>query len=171
MSPVLPPLAPDAASALPVIATDLKAIDTMAVESFAVFCFADVRPLFGAAQVLDWRLSGRLSRALERGHVEGKGGEVVLLPGEGRNKRRRVFLFGLGEAAKADRALMRGVVKNAFTCLAQAGARDAAFVAPAAGAKGELEAEFLQALAEELSGQVRTVLVSPPPEPRAQKSH
>ena len=157
-----PGLAPDVAALSPFVAADLNAVDDMAAEAVAVFCFSDVRPLAGAAEILDWRLSGRLSRALERGLVSGALGEVTLLPVMAR-RRRRVFLFGLGEVRATDRAVFRKVGREAMVTLTEAGALGVALVAPAARDELEVEAEFLRAVAEELKGQVLTVLVAPRP--------
>jgi hypothetical protein len=156
-------LAPDLVSALPTIHADLKAIDAMTAEALAVFCFADVRPLAGAAEMLDWRVGGRLSRALERGLLSGALGESALMPTAGRC-RRRVFMFGLGAVATADRATFKTVCRESMETLRRAGAAGAAFVAPATRHDPEIEAEFLRAIAEELKGQVRTVLVSLAPD-------
>ena len=153
-------LTPDLVSALPLVPAELKAIDSMSTEALAVFCFSDVRPLAGAAEMLDWRMGGRLSRALERGLINGTRGESALLPCEAR-RRRRIFVFGLGEVRAADQALFRAVSREAMDALQRAGASGAVFVAAATRQDVEVEATFLRAIAEELGGQVRTVLVSP----------
>ncbi len=152
-------LAPDLAS-LPVVPADLSTLDRLVTDALAVFCFSDVRPLLGAAAMLDWRLCGRLSRALERGHVTGARGEVALLPTSTRRKR-RVFVFGLGPRRTADRRVFREACREAARVLRSASAMDAAYVAPLASQDRDLEGEFLRGLSEELAGKVSTILVAP----------
>jgi len=57
--------------------------------------WADVRPLRGAAGLLDWRLNGRLSRLLREGRLEGVIGEKLLFFTT-RVPWRRVLTIGLG---------------------------------------------------------------------------
>jgi hypothetical protein len=47
-------------------------------DALVVPLWTDVRPLRGAAGLLDWRLNGRLSQLLREGRVEGATGEKLL---------------------------------------------------------------------------------------------
>jgi leucyl aminopeptidase len=58
--------------------------------------WADVRPLRGAAGLLDWRLNGRLSRLLREGRLEGTPGEKLLFLTT-RVPWSRVLTIGLGQ--------------------------------------------------------------------------
>lgn len=69
-------------------------------ELLAVPVFADVRPLRGAAGLLDWRLNGWLSRCLRDERFQGAPGEKLLLPGR-RIPWRAVLAIGAGAAADA----------------------------------------------------------------------
>lgn len=83
------------------LAASLDALDALSgVESLCCFVTEDERPLSGAAGFLDWRLCGELSRVLRSGFFIGRPGERLLLPSSGRVPARRLFLVGLGPAAK-----------------------------------------------------------------------
>ena len=148
----------DLASRVPLVRLTLGALDQLTDESLAVFCFADVRPLCGAAGVVDWRLCGQISRAIERGHFGGGDGELVLLPSRAR-QRRRVFLFGLGGWRDCDRGRFRQAVSQAHSVLRRAGVKDIVLVAPDAPEATDVEAEFVRAVAEEPSHDVARILV------------
>ena len=47
-------------------------------DALVVPLWADVRPLRGAAGLLDWRLNGRLSQLLREGRLLGAAGEKLL---------------------------------------------------------------------------------------------
>jgi hypothetical protein len=75
-------------------------------ESLALSFFDDERPLRGAAGLADWRLCGRLSRLIVKGHCKGGTGESLMMPAGPRLPFERIFLFGLGASdALDDKAL------------------------------------------------------------------
>ena len=74
----------------------LQAVDALDCESVAIAICSDVRPLAGLAGVRDWRMCGRLSDLLRKGHVSGKAREQVLIPTLGMIPPKRIFLFGWG---------------------------------------------------------------------------
>ena len=57
--------------------------------------WSDVRPLRGAAGLLDWRLCGKVSQMLREGRVAGSVGEKLLLL-TGRVRWRRILGIGAG---------------------------------------------------------------------------
>jgi Cytosol aminopeptidase family, N-terminal domain len=59
-------------------------VDRMEGEVVAALFFEDVRPLFGAAALLDWRLNGRLTDMLLKKEVTGRAGEHVLVANNGK---------------------------------------------------------------------------------------
>jgi hypothetical protein len=65
----------------------------------AVGLWSDVRPLRGAAGLLDWRLDGRLSSLIVAGHLTGAEGEQLLVPVGHRLAWRFALAAGLGAAA------------------------------------------------------------------------
>lgn len=60
--------------------------------------WTDVRPLRGAAGLLDWRLCGRLSHWLREGRLDGSTGEKLLVPTT-RLPWRAILLVGVGQLA------------------------------------------------------------------------
>lgn len=72
------------------------ALDTLEVETLALFLLTDGRPLRGAAGIVDWRLCGELSRALMSGGLTGQLGERLLMPTNGRIGAKRLLVFGAG---------------------------------------------------------------------------
>jgi hypothetical protein len=142
-----------------VLVGDLAALDELEAEAIGVFCWSDVRPLVGAAGYLDWRLSGALSRTLEKQLFDARRSEVMLLPAAGRLKVRRVFVFGLGPTSEAGGTALRHACRRAYDVMARAGVHRMVLAAPGARRRPELEQSFLSALAEELPGRIDVVLV------------
>jgi hypothetical protein len=78
--------------------------------------WTDVRPLRGAAGLLDWRMCGRLSGWMMAGKVTGADGEQTLFPSGNRLAWRLVLAAGAGARAdfseKRLRALVRRLLKT-----------------------------------------------------------
>jgi len=107
----------------------MEALDQADAEALCLFVSEDERPLTGLAGLVDWRLSGRLSRMIRAGLVIGAAGEALLTPPGMRLAFKKLFLFGLG-TARADEELA-GRLADALRRLAQAGVKDAALQLPA----------------------------------------
>jgi len=107
----------------------MEAVDQADAEALCLFVAADERPLTGLAGLADWRLCGRLSRMLRSGIVTGAGGEALLTPPGSRLSFKKLFVFGLGDAASEDELATR--MAEALRKLAHAGVRDAALQLPA----------------------------------------
>lgn len=103
------------------------ALDTLEVETLALFLPADRRPLRGAAGIIDWRLCGELSRALISGGLTGKLGERLLMPTHGRVGARRLIVFGAGPSGTPLAAAELG---RCLTVARKAGASDLAVELP-----------------------------------------
>jgi hypothetical protein len=58
--------------------------------------FEDVRPLRGSTSLIDWRLNGRLSDLILKGHLSGHFQEALIMPSQGRLSTKDILLFGLG---------------------------------------------------------------------------
>jgi hypothetical protein len=58
--------------------------------------FADERPLRGAAGLVDWRMSGYLSRLLLARRLSGEANETTLVATQGRVRSGAILLVGLG---------------------------------------------------------------------------
>jgi hypothetical protein len=104
----------------------LPVLDALDVDSVAAFVGAE-RPLAGMASLLDWRLAGAVSRAIEAGTVTPEHGEALLLPVGGRLRASRAFLFGVDDPAPRPAAL---AVRRACEALRRAGARAVALSLP-----------------------------------------
>jgi hypothetical protein len=93
------------ARVLEVAAAPLEAI---AADLAVVPCFADDRPLVGAAGRADWRLCGALSHLVQGGWIRGSDGEAALVPSLGGIAAPRVMALGLGLRGEfGDAALAR----------------------------------------------------------------
>jgi hypothetical protein len=83
---------------------------------FVVPIWSDVRPLRGAAGLLDWRLNGRLSDCLREERFAGERAERLLLPTK-RIPWRAVLALGLGATRDFDEARFRDTLDCAFTVM------------------------------------------------------
>jgi hypothetical protein len=83
---------------------------------FVVPVGSDVRPLRGAAGLLDWRLNGRLSACLRDERFTGEPAERLLLPTK-RIPWRAVLALGVGAARDFDEARFRSVLDQAFAVI------------------------------------------------------
>jgi hypothetical protein len=83
---------------------------------FVVPVWSDVRPLRGAAGLLDWRLNGRLSQCLRDERFTGEPAERLLLPTR-RIPWRAILALGLGSARDFDDDRFRGALDTAFTVM------------------------------------------------------
>ncbi len=93
----------------------------------AVGFYTDLRPLRGAAGLLDWRFDGRLSTLIVGGNLSGVEGEQLLMPSNDRLPWRWTLAFGLGPSAELDdaraaRAIQRTLRTMRGLGLAAAGA-------------------------------------------------
>ena len=135
----------------------MEALDQADAEALCLFVSEDERPLTGLAGLVDWRLSGRLSRMIRAGLVIGAAGEALLTPPGMRLAFKKLFVFGLG-GARTDQELAARLA-DAMRRLAQAGVRDAALQLPArlAPERG------VQTLMEADGALVRALVFTPEP--------
>jgi len=91
--------------------------------------WSDVRPLRGAAGLLDWRLCGRLSQMLREGRFSGTPGEKLLLA-TGRIPWQRVLALGVGESVAFDNDAFRSAIDCAIEALRKLGASSLAIALP-----------------------------------------
>ena len=109
---------------------DLRRLDAVESEVLALPFFADLRPLRGAAGLVDWRLCGFLSKLLIRGRIDGRPGELTLLPGSGRLAVDKVLLVGLGTEASFDAHRFDRIVGEILAALTLARVRSAVLELP-----------------------------------------
>lgn len=60
--------------------------------------FENVRPLRGSTSLIDWRLNGRLSELIVKGHISGHFKESLIMPSQSRLATKDIFIFGLGDS-------------------------------------------------------------------------
>jgi hypothetical protein len=91
--------------------------------------WSDVRPLRGAAGLLDWRLCGRLSQMIRDGRVLGAPREKLLLV-TNRIPWRRVLAIGVGVSTAFDEDAFRSTIDCSLQALRGIGASSVAMALP-----------------------------------------
>jgi hypothetical protein len=144
-----------------VVELSLAALDALEVEAVAVLVGAE-RPLQGLPGLVDWRLCGALTRALQGGLYQAAPDEALLLPTDGRLRARRVVALGLPVPNLPDQ--FAAAARRACEVLARAGCHGFATALPSLeGGDARLAARlWLEAMAA--SSLARLVLLG---EPRA----
>lgn len=93
-------------------APDSKSLDILHSEAILLPFFSDERPLTGALGLIDWRMCGFVSRLIQKGVVQGRLGETVLVPLQPRFASHKLFLFGLGPRDSFDPGLQQSVIER-----------------------------------------------------------
>lgn len=112
------------------VPADLRRFDALRSEALAIPFFEDERPLAGALGLVDWRLSGFLSRLILRGRISGRAGESVLLPARPRLSFEKLFLYGLGPRSDFDERVLRDATSRMLGALSKARVRASVLVLP-----------------------------------------
>ena len=99
-------------------------------DAVCVPVWTDVRPLRGAAGLLDWRMCGRLSAMLASGKVTGAEGEQTLFPSAHRLPWRLVLALGVGPRRDFSERRFQACVQRAFEAVRGLGARRLALALP-----------------------------------------
>jgi hypothetical protein len=89
---------------------ELRRLDDASVELCACAIWSDERPMRGFAELIDWRLGGRLSALLKSDFVRGEVGETLLIPGKPHVPFEKVLVMGLGSRAGFGEAAFRAAV-------------------------------------------------------------
>ena len=118
-----------------IVQRDLEHLDQLDSDTLLLFLPEDDGPLVGLAGLVDWRLTGRLSRYLVRGWLSGEKGEKLLMPSHGRVPVDRLVGVGIG---KPDALTMDSIEELAS--LAGRTLADARSAAAACAVPGEPEA-------------------------------
>ncbi len=95
--------------------------DRMEGKVVAALYFEDVRPLRGAAALLDWRLNGRLTGMLLENEVDGHAGEHVLVDNNGKLAADWVLFVGGGSWRELDIVRYRAVLRLLLKVCSEAG--------------------------------------------------
>ena len=118
---------------------DLRRLEGLKGEAMCVPLFQDERPLRGAGGLVDWRLSGRLSRLLLDARLVGERGEKLLLPARPKLPFDKLFLFGLGKREGFDAEVFGATVRIVLETLEKARVRSSVWVLPGR-AQGRIDA-------------------------------
>jgi hypothetical protein len=92
------------------LAPDARQLDEANVELCACSIWTDQRPMHGLAELLDWRLGGRLSALLKSGFVTGERQELLLVPGRPHTPFEKILVAGLGARGMFDDAAFQEAV-------------------------------------------------------------
>jgi hypothetical protein len=98
-------------------------------DALVVPVWSDVRPLRGAAGLLDWRLCGKLSKMIRQGRLAGTTGEKLLLV-TNRVPWQRVLAVGVGESIAFDDGTFRVAADCCLDTLRRIGIRSLAIAFP-----------------------------------------
>jgi hypothetical protein len=112
------------------VAPSLRRLDLAGTEVLVAALSSDERPPHGTAGLVDWRLSGRISRLLLRGFATGEPGEVLLVPGKPKLPFDKVLLFGIGATTTFDEARFRAALEKMLGTLEGLRARTAVVELP-----------------------------------------
>src|SRR3954469_2254137 len=125
-----PPLALPAGLEVALLPLELARWDQAAGgDLFAVPVPTDVRPLRGAAGLLDWRLNGRLSTCLRQERFRGAFLEKLLWPTQ-RIRGRAVLGVRVGASASFDEGCFRAALAVGFQVLRGLGNHEMAVALP-----------------------------------------
>ncbi len=116
----------------------------------------DERPLRGLAALIDWRLSGGLSKLLRSGYCTGAAGEAVLMPARCGLPAERMLLAGLGAASDLTPARARGAAHALVRVALRLSPRDVVVALPACASDREIAEGLLVGVVEGLGGSVPT---------------
>jgi hypothetical protein len=122
------------------VAPDLRRLDEVSSEVVVCGIWRDKRPLTGLANLLDWRLAGRLSRLAKKGFLVGDVGEVLALPARPRLPFDKLLVCGLGPRASFGEPTFRTVLARALDALTGLSVKKAVIELPGRG-DGGLDAE------------------------------
>jgi leucyl aminopeptidase len=98
-------------------------------DALVVPVWTDIRPLRGAAGLLDWRLCGKLSQMLRDGRFTGATGEKLLLA-TNRVVWQRVLAMGVGESSTFGEDGLRSAIDCCLETLRRLGTRSIAIAFP-----------------------------------------
>jgi hypothetical protein len=105
------------------VTPELARLDEIDSEVLACAVWSDTRPAHGLAGLCDFRLAGRISELLRRGHVTGDLGEAVMLPGKPKLTFDKVLLFGAGPRALFSEDTFKRVVHQMLSTMEGLSAR------------------------------------------------
>jgi hypothetical protein len=109
---------------------NLRRLELSATEVLVATLVQRERPPHGVAGLVDWRLSGRLSRLIVDGFASGAEGEILLVPGKPTLPFDKIVLFGVGPAETFGESTFGRVIENMLETLEGLRARTAVVELP-----------------------------------------
>ncbi len=134
------------------VAPDLRRLDEVGSEVVVCGIWREARPLTGLASLLDWRLTGRLSRLAKQGFLVGEVGEVLVLPCRPRLPFDKLLVCGLGPRASFGDTTFRTVLARALDALTGLSVKKAVVELPGRGDEG-VDAEHAAEILLDLIGE------------------
>jgi len=95
-----------------------RPLDRIPTDIAIIPVFEDVRPLRGAAGLIDWRLNGYISRLILEKRFTGEFEDVLLMPTGKRLLARQLVLFGVGPRQDFNDYLLPAVYRRILTMIA-----------------------------------------------------
>ena len=99
----------------------LESVDKLSADGLLLFVAQDERPLQGLAGLVDWRLSGGVSRLLKKAWITGEVAEHVLTPGATDVGVERILAIGLGPSDEVTADSLEAAVARAAGAATTAG--------------------------------------------------
>lgn len=112
------------------ITPNLRSLDLAGTEVLVAPLCKGEHPPRGVTGLLDWRLSGRISRLIQQGFATGELGEVLLLPGRPKLAFDKMVLFGIGKPEAFSELVFRATVHRILNTLEGLKARSAVVELP-----------------------------------------
>jgi hypothetical protein len=119
----------------------------------AVYIWNNVRPLRGAAGLIDWRLSGKLSSLIQSGRLTGADGEQLLLPTGGRLPWSVAMVMGLGARAGFSATRFRAAVRRFVSTTRGLDVHDVALAPPGRDVNVLPSRRAVELLLDEIGGE------------------
>lgn len=117
------------------VAPSLRRLDLSGTEVLVAGLVKGERPPQGVAGLVDWRLSGRISRMILSGFADGELGDVLLVPGKPKLPFDKLVFFGVGTANEFDERVYRLVLEKVLKTLEGLRARRAVVELPGRSAE------------------------------------
>lgn len=95
-----------------------RPLDRIKTDIAIIPVFEDVRPLRGAAGIVDWRLGGFISHLIKENRFHGEFEEVLLMPTKHRLLARQLILFGVGPQQGFSEYLLPAVYRRMLNLIA-----------------------------------------------------
>lgn len=112
------------------VTPDLYQLELLVTEVLALPVGTADRPPQGAAGLVDYRLAGKVSAAIQSGALTGKVGEKVLIAGRPKLPFDKILLFGSGDVGAFNLQIYAGLIDMLLSTLAQMGVRRAVVELP-----------------------------------------